>query len=95
MSRRCELTGKGPMVKNLISHSHILTKKWMKPNLQKRRMWSDTLNAFVTLRVTTSALRSVDHVGGFDRFITRQADELLSKRALAFKARILAKRKAG
>lgn len=85
---RCEITGKGPIVKNLISHSHIATKKWVKPNVHRRRMYSNTLGTFVTLNVCTRALRSVDHVGGFDKFILRQPIEKLSKRARAVQRRI-------
>jgi large subunit ribosomal protein L28 len=88
MALRCELTGKGPIVKNLVSHSNVKTKKWMKPNVHKRRLWSDALNDFVVLRVTTSAIRSVEHVGGLDKFITRQSPELLSKRAQQVRTRI-------
>ena len=88
MSLRCELTGKGPIVKNLVSHSNVKTKAWMKPNIHKRRLWSDALNDFVTLRVTTHAMRSVEHVGGLDKFITRQSPEVLSKRAQSIRTRI-------
>lgn len=85
---RCELTGKGPIVKNLVSHSNIKTKKWMKPNIQKRRLYSEALSAYVTLNVTTSAVRSIEHVGGFDKFLLRQGDDILSKRARQLKHRI-------
>lgn len=85
---RCEITGKGPIVKNLISHSHIATKKWVKPNVHRRRMYSEVLAGFVTLNVCARAIRSVEHVGGFDKFILRQSPEVLSKRARAVQRRI-------
>ena len=85
---KCELTGKGPIVKNLVSHSNVKTKKWMKPNIQKRRLFSEALNSFVTLRIANSTVRTIDHVGGFDRFILRQPSSLLSKRALQVKGRV-------
>lgn len=88
MSRRCELTGKGPLVKNLVSHSNIKTKKWVTPNIHKKRMFSETLNGFVTLRISTSALRSIQHVGSFDTFVLRQSPESMSKRALTVQNRI-------
>ena len=88
MAHRCELTGKGPIVKNLLSHSHIKTKRWVKPNLQRRRLYSDTLQTFVTLSVAANTLRSIDHVGGFDQFIMRQPVDALSKRARAIRTRI-------
>lgn len=85
---KCELTGKGPIVKNLVSHSNVKTKKWMKPNIQKRRLFSEALNSFVTLRIANSTVRTIDHVGGFDRFILRQPSDVLSKRALQVKGRV-------
>ncbi len=88
MAQRCELTGKGPMVKNLVSHSNIKTKKWVKPNTRKRRIFSETLNAMVVLRVSNRALRSIDHRGGFDAFILRQGDDVLSTRARGIRDRI-------
>jgi large subunit ribosomal protein L28 len=85
---RCELTGKAPIVKNLVSHSNHKTKKWVKPNIQKRRLWSPSLNQWITLKVTTSSIRTIEHVGGFDKFIMRQAPEVLSRRARAVQGRI-------
>jgi len=78
---KCELTGKGPIVKNLVSHSNVKTKRWSKPNIQKRRVYSVCLNQFVTLRIANSTVRTIDHVGGFDRFIIGQPSSALSKRA--------------
>ena len=80
---KCELTGKGPIVKNNISHSNVKSKTWAKPNIQKRRLFSDSLGRYVTLAVANSTVRSIDHVGGFDRFILKQPVESLSKRARA------------
>jgi large subunit ribosomal protein L28 len=94
MSRRCELTGKGPIVKNNVSHSHIKTKKWVTPNIKKRRMYSDTLGGYVTLRVATRTMRAIEHVGGFDKFILRQSKDDLSKRARTIRARISKARRA-
>jgi len=88
MSRRCELTGKGPIVKNKVSHSNVKTKAWMAPNIQKRRLYSDTLDSYVTLRVATRTVRSIEHVGGFDKFILSQPADALSKRAVALQNRI-------
>lgn len=85
---KCELTGKGPIVKNLVSHSNVKTKKWMKPNIQKRRLFSEALNCFVTLRIANSTVRTIDHAGGFDRYIIRQPSNALSKRALQVQNRV-------
>lgn len=78
---RCELSGKGPVVKNLVSHSNIKTKSTAQPNIQKKTLYSQTLNANVKLNVATSTIRSMEHMGGFDAFILRQDEERLSKRA--------------
>jgi large subunit ribosomal protein L28 len=85
---RCELTGKGPVVKNLVSHSNIKTKSVAQPNVQKKRIFSRVLNQLVRLQIATSALRDMEHMGGFDTFILNQTDTVLSKKALDVKNRI-------
>ena len=85
---RCELTGKSPVVKNLVSHSNIKTKTIAQPNVQKKRMFSRVLNQMVRLQVATSAIRDMEHSGGFDSFILNQDDKVLSKRALEVKNRV-------
>jgi large subunit ribosomal protein L28 len=85
---RCELTGKGPVVKNLVSHSNIKTKTTAQPNVQKKRIFSRILNQMVRLQIATSAIRDMEHMGGFDTFILNQDDKALSKRALEVKNRI-------
>ncbi len=84
----CELTGKRPVVKNLVSHSNIKTKKTAQPNIQRRRLFSPALGEFVVLRVAASAIRDIDHVGGVDRFLLRQDLGKLSPRALDVRRRI-------
>lgn len=85
---RCEVTGKGPVVKNLVSHSNIKTKSTSQPNIQKKRLFSQALGQLVTLRISTSAIRDMEHVGGLDKFLLGQGEGLLSKRALAIQSRI-------
>jgi large subunit ribosomal protein L28 len=63
MSRRCELTGKGVQVGHRVSHSNIKSKHRFLPNLQTKRFWSIELNKFVTLKVATSTIRTIDKVG--------------------------------
>lgn len=63
MARRCVLTGKRPNVANKVSHSNIKTKKRQLPNIQKRRLWYAEENRFVTLRVSTRALRTLRKKG--------------------------------
>jgi large subunit ribosomal protein L28 len=92
---RCELTGKSPVVKNLVSHSNIKTKSIAQPNVQKKRLFSKTLNEYVRLQIAISALRDIEHMGGFDTFLLRQAPEKLSLRAMDVRARVLKKLKKG
>lgn len=85
---RCELTGKSPVVKNLVSHSNIKTKSIAAPNVQRKRIFSKSLNSMVRLQVAASAIRDMEHMGGFDTFILNQNDAVLSQRALDVKNRI-------
>ncbi|MCB0378931.1 MAG: 50S ribosomal protein L28 [Bdellovibrionales bacterium] len=85
---RCELTGKSPVTKNLVSHSNIKTKSTAFPNVQKKRLYSKVLDEYVALKVATSTLKSMEHSGGFDKFILNQDEKNLSKRALAARSRI-------
>ena len=85
---RCELSGKSPVVKNLVSHSNIKTKSTAQPNVQRKRIFSKTLNQMVRLYMATSAIRDMEHVGGFDKYILNQPDDVMSSRALDIKARI-------
>ncbi len=85
---QCEVTGKRPVVKNLVSHSNIKTKSIAQPNIQKKRIFSKVLNQYVRLQVAASVIRDMEHMGGFDTFLLNQDDKKLSKRALAVKSRI-------
>jgi large subunit ribosomal protein L28 len=85
---RCEITGKGPVVKNLVSHSNIKTKSTAQPNVQKKRIFSRVLNQMVRLQIATSAIRDMEHAGGFDNYLLNSDDTKLSKRAMAVKLRI-------
>lgn len=88
MSRRCELTGKGVLVGNKVSHSNIKTKRRFLPNLVNVTMQSEALKQDVRLRVSANALKSVDHNGGLDAFLVKASDENLSSRALLLKKKI-------
>ncbi len=85
---RCELTGKSPVVKNLVSHSNIKTKSVAMPNVQKKRLFSTILNQDVSFKVATSTLKSMEHSGGFDKFILNQPLTALSKKAQTVQGRI-------
>jgi large subunit ribosomal protein L28 len=63
MARKCIVTGKGPQVGNNVSHANNKTKRRFLPNLQSRRIWVESENRFVRLRISTSALRLIDKNG--------------------------------
>ncbi len=63
MARKCEVTGKGPMVGNHVSHANNKTKRRFLPNLQYRRFWVESENRWVRLRITNAALRLIDKKG--------------------------------
>ena len=63
MARVCQVTGKRPMVGNNVSHANNKTKRRFLPNLQSRRFWVESENRWVRLRVSASALRTIDKLG--------------------------------
>lgn len=85
MSRVCELTGKGPMVGNNVSHANNKTKRRFLPNLNDVSLTSDTLAQTFKFRISAAALRTVDHRGGLDGFMAKAKDAELSPRALKVK----------
>ena len=93
MSRRCELTGKGALVGNKVSHSNRKTKRRFLPNLLSVTMMSDALGRSVKLRVSANALKTVDHRGGLDAFLLRAKDDQLAPKVRDLK-RAIAKKQA-
>jgi large subunit ribosomal protein L28 len=63
MARVCEVTGKGPMVGNNVSHANNKTKRRFLPNLQYRRFWVEGENRWVRLRISGAGLRLIDKNG--------------------------------
>jgi len=93
MSRRCELTGKGALVGNKVSHSNRKTKRRFLPNLLNVTMMSDALGRSVKLRISANALKTVDHRGGLDAFLLRAKDDQLAPKVRDLK-RAIAKKQA-
>jgi large subunit ribosomal protein L28 len=85
MSRRCELTGKGPMSGNNVSHAKNRTRRRFLPNLQDISLKSDSLGRVFKFRISNAALRTVDHRGGLDAFFAKSKDAELSPAALKVK----------
>lgn len=88
MSRRCELTGKGVMTGNNVSHAKNRTRRRFLPNLNDVTLLSETLGRGFKLRISAAALRTVDHRGGLDAFLAKAKDDELSDKALKIKKQI-------
>ncbi len=88
MARVCELTGKGRQVGHNVSHANNKTKRTFLPNLQNVTLLSDTLGEGVKLRVSTSGLRTVEHVGGLDNWLAKASDDQLSLKVQRLKRKI-------
>lgn len=91
MSRVCELTGKSVQYGNTVSHANNKTRRRFLPNLVQVTLLSDTLGQSVRVRISTNALRSVEHRGGLDKFLLASRDIELSGRARMLKRQIAKK----
>ena len=63
MARVCQVTGKKPRVGHHVSHANNKTKRRYLPNLQYRRIWVESENRYVKMRLTTAGLRLIDKKG--------------------------------
>ena len=90
MTRRCELTGKGPMSGNLRSHAENKTKRTFRPNLCEVTLISDALQRKLRLRISAHALKTV----GLDAFLLKAMVDALSERCQKLK-RAVSKAQAG
>ncbi|HLD67168.1 MAG TPA: 50S ribosomal protein L28 [Pseudomonas sp.] len=63
MSRVCQVTGKGPVTGNNISHANNKTRRRFLPNLQHHRFWVESEKRFVRLRLTAKGMRIIDKRG--------------------------------
>lgn len=91
MSRRCELSGVGPMIGHNVSHSNIKTKRRFLPALAETTLQSDSLGQSFRLKVTNATLRTLDFKGGLDAYLLGAKDEVLSTRARRIKKQVKAK----
>ena len=89
MSRRCEITGKGVLSGNNVSHANNKTRRRFLPNLQETTLLSDILGADVKLRMSTRGIRTVEHNGGIDAFLLSTNNSKLQEEAKVLKRRIL------
>jgi large subunit ribosomal protein L28 len=87
MARRCELTGKTVQSGNNVSHANNKTRRRFLPNLQETSLLSDVLGN-IRLRLSTRAIRTVEHNGGLDAYLLGQSDRKLTTEGLALKRRL-------
>ncbi len=88
MSRKCMITGKGVMSGNNVSHAENRTRRKWLPNVKETSIYSEALARWVRIRVSTSGLRTVEHKGGFDAFLTGTAKTKLDPKLRAVKAAV-------
>jgi len=89
MSRICELTGKGRQIGHNVSHANNKTKRVFLPNLQNVTLMSEKLGRSFKFRVSTHALRSVEHNGGLDNWLLKTSDDKLSANARKIKRELI------
>jgi large subunit ribosomal protein L28 len=90
MAKRCQITGKTVMSGNNVSHANNRTRRRFLPNLQTTRMQSDILGRKINLRVSTSAMRTVEKHGGLDAFLLQARNAELASEARVLKREIMA-----
>ena len=88
MARRCAVTGKGVQTGNNVSHANNKSRRRYLPNLQEKDLLSDALGRMVRLRLSTNAIRSIEHAGGLDAFLLGARASNLSTEALRIKKQI-------
>ena len=91
MTRRCEITGKGPLVGNRVSHANNKTKRRWLPNLQEASFFSAGLKRNVTLTCSTHGIRTVEHKGGIDNFLLDTAPTKLPLHLRKIRKQLVAK----
>ena len=74
MTRECEVTGKKPVAGNNVSHAKNRTKRRFLPNLQNRKFWVESDNRWVSMRISSAALRTIDKLG-IDAVIAKMRSE--------------------
>ena len=88
MSRQCMVTGKKRMVGNNRSHAENKTKRTFEVNVQDTTIYSELLKRKISIKVSAAGLRTLDHKGGFDAFVTGTAKTKLDPELRQYKAQI-------
>ena len=90
MAKRCQITGKTVMSGNNVSHANNRTRRRFLPNLQHASIQSDVLDRKVSLRLSTSAMRTIEKHGGLDAFLMQARNAELADEAKMLKQEIMA-----
>ena len=88
MARRCEISGKGVLAGNNVSHAHNKTRRRFLPNLQGASLMSDALGTTIKLRLATTSIRTIEKRGGVDAYLLSTPNAKLGQKARQLKRRI-------
>ncbi len=88
MTRRCAITGKGPVTGNNVSKANNRTRRRFLPTLHKGSIMSEALGKAVRLRLSARAIRTIEHNGGLDAYLLKTADSKLSPEVRRIKTQI-------
>ena len=91
MSRRCQITGKKVMVGNNVSHAHNKSRRRFLPNIQQSSLQSDALGRMIHLKISTSAIRTIEHAGGLDAYLLKTPTRKLEPEPQKLKRQIAKK----
>ncbi len=89
MSNICQITGKKAMTGNNVSHANNRTKRRFLPNIQNVRFFSESLNKYLSLKITVRTMRSVEKNGGIDSYLLKKSNRNLAPLAQKIKKSIL------
>lgn len=92
MSQKCELSGVGVMYGNKVSHSQRKTRRRFEPNIKIVRFLSDLMGEQYRFKVNAKCIRSVEKTGGFDEYMLKVSDDILSDKAKVVKRKIVNKK---
>ena len=95
MARRCSLTGKGVQAGNNVSHANNKTRRRFLPNIQSRRLFSETLGRSVRLRIAANTLRTIEKRGGLDGFLLSSSEAVLPSDLVRVRRQLEAAKAAG
>lgn len=88
MSRRCTVTGKGPMSGNNVSHAKNRTRRRFLPGVKKINLYSEALGRTFRIRVSNAGIRTIEHKGGFDAYLVSTASAKLDPELRPVKAQV-------